>query len=121
MAGSTTVNGATFLTVPANSRWHGTVTLAASLTASGSTAAKESHPYIAVVGKAANFADGDEIVGLALATPAVSVTATLGTSVTDSVSTGLMVIQTHDDPVSLTLNFATAGTSARATAAGGVI
>lgn len=119
MANSTTVNGGIVVTVPANSNWLGSILLSASATVPIGGAAVATIPTVTVSGSGGNMKDGDTMAAVALAMPAVSVTALTGQQVASSMSTGFVNVQARATPVSLILNFAP-GVTAVAVAAGAV-
>ena len=63
------------------------------------------HPSVTVSGTGGrDWAAGDTVVALALALPAVGLTATVGASTTSSQTSGVIVIQAGANPLTLTLN-----------------
>lgn len=121
MPNSSNVNGATILTIPPNSIWSGSVTLAATLAvAVGGTAATD-YPSVTLHGTGGTWADGDHVIRLALFVPAVGLTAVTGSTATAAVSTGSINIQSRANPITLTVDFNPTGTSAVATAGGEII
>ena len=120
MANSTTANAGTVLTVPANKIWQGSVSLSATLAVSIGGSAGTQFPSITVSGLGANWADGDVVLKLALAVPAVGALSLAGATASGSVSTPEIRIRTRANPVSLILNIG-AGVTGVGTAVGHVI
>lgn len=118
MANSATTNNATILTIPANSIWRGSVTLAATLAVSGGGTAQTDYPKVVVSGTGGTWNDADVVVGLALFVPAVGVTAVTGSTATATISTGEIQVQSRTNPLLLKLSFNSTGTSAIGTAIG---
>lgn len=118
MANSATTNNATILTIPANSIWRGSITLAATLAVSGGGTAQTDYPKVVVSGSGGTWNDGDVVTGLALFVPAVGVTAVTGSTATATISTGEIQVQSRANPMTLKLSFNSTGTSAIGTAIG---
>lgn len=111
MANSTTVNGGTVLTIPANKVWRGSVSLCATLAVAVGGTAATNFPEIVVSGTGATWADGDVVIKLALFVPAVGVTAVQGSQVTATLATGSIQVQTRANPINLILNYGTGVTA----------
>lgn len=63
------------------------------------------HPSVTVSGTGMeDWSDGDTVVALALALPAVSATAPVGPSTSSSQTSGRIVIHARANPISLILN-----------------
>lgn len=105
MATSTTVNGGTVLTIPANRLWQGSVGLSATLTVAIGGAAASAVPTVTVSGTGQNVSNGDTLAAVALAVPAVNALALLGGQATATAIGGPLTIQTGSQAVSLILNF----------------
>lgn len=118
MANSSNANGGTVLTIPPNSIWRGSVSLCATLAVAVGGSAATSYPDIRVSGSGGTWANDDYVLRLALFVPAVGVTALTGSMVTATINTGEIQVQSRANPLTLVLNFTTAGTSAVATAIG---
>lgn len=121
VANSATTNGATILTIPANKTWYGSVMLGATLAVLVGGSAATSYPAVTLHGTGGTWTDGDLVASLALFVPAVGLTALTGSTATAAVSTGPISITARANPITLTLDFTTAGTSAVATAAGEIL
>lgn len=104
MANTTTVNGGTVFTIPANSIWRGSISISATLAVAVGGSAGTQFPSITVSGSGASWADGDTVVRLALFVPAVGVTAVTGSITTDSLSVNDIQIKTGANPINLILN-----------------
>lgn len=118
MANFGNTNGAVILTIPANKRWYGNVTLSASVMGVAGDASMTAHPSVTVSGTGASgWSDGDTVVAVALALPSVGVTSLVGASATTNQSSGLIVIHARANPISLILNLP-ARVTGNATAAG---
>ena len=105
MANFGSANGATILTVPANRRWVGTVSISATATGSAGDGTVTAHPSVTVSGAGAtDWGDGDTVVAVALALAPVSLTALTGSAVSASQTSGRIVIHARANPVSLILN-----------------
>jgi len=104
MANMTNANAGILITIPANSTWRGSVGISATLTVAIGGSAATQYPSVTVSGSGGTWRTGDTVVGLALATPAVAVTALAGLAVTASMSTGDIQVQTRANPVDLVLN-----------------
>lgn len=98
-------NGATILTIPARTRWHGQVNLSATATGTAGDTSMSAHPSVTLSGTGArDYADGDTVVAVALALPTVGLTSLVGMAASGSASSGKIVIQAGANPVSLILN-----------------
>lgn len=118
MSNTTSTDGATILTVPANTLWYGSIILSASLTtAAGLVAAASATPNITVSGAGGNLVNGDTVAKLQLNTPAQLVGALSGSTCHGSQVVGPMNVQARANPVSLILNTGGA-TAATGTAIG---
>jgi hypothetical protein len=103
--GTTTSNGGTLLTVPANSTWNGCITLSASLASgTGSASAASAAPSITVNGSGGNYADGDAITKLQLNTPAQLLGALSGTVCHGDVMIPKINVQAGANQITLILN-----------------
>lgn len=120
MANSTTANGGTVLTVPANKTWRGSVSLCATLAVSVGGGAATSFPAITVSGVGGTWADGDVVLKLALFVPAVGVTALTGSMVTATLATGDIQVQARANPIDLLLSIG-AGVTGVGTAIGEIL
>lgn len=117
MANTTTTNGGTVLTIPANSLWHGSISISATLAVLVGGAAATQYPSVTVSGQGATWGDGDTVVRLALFVPAVGLTSLTGGTASACMCTGPIHLQTRQNPISLILNFGS-GVTATATAVG---
>lgn len=120
MANSTTANGGTVITIPANTSWQGCVSLCATLAVAVGGSAATQFPSITVSGTGGTWPDGDTIVALALFVPAVGVTAVSGSQVAAGLATGHMSVQARANPISFILNYGT-GVTAVGTACGEIL
>lgn len=119
MANTTTMDGATFLTVPASTLWSGHIMLSGTLASgAGASSAQSAAPSVTVSGSGGNFSNGDTVVKLQLNTPTQLVGALSGTTSHGDISIGPINVQARaTGPISLILN--TGGsTAACATAIG---
>ena len=101
MSNSTTTNGGTVLTIPANAKWFGSISLSATLAVAVAGGAATGYPSITVSGAGGIWADGDVVLKLALFVPAVGITALTGALTTESLSISNVSIQTRENPISL--------------------
>lgn len=120
MSNSTTSNGGTVITVPANTTWIGSISLSATLAVAIGGAAATSYPSITVSGTDGTWSDGDVVLRLALFVPAVGVTALTGALARGDQTISSVRIQARENPISLILNVG-AGVTAVATAIGEVL
>lgn len=98
-------NGATILTIPADTRWHGQVNLSATATGGAGDATMTAHPSVTLSGTGArDYVNGDTVVAVALALPTVGLTSVVGMSVNGAATSGEIVIQAGANPISLILN-----------------
>lgn len=120
MPNSTIVNGGTIFTIPANSLWHGSISLCATLAVAGGGSAATSYPSITLSGEGGTWPDGHTIAALALFVPAVGVTAVSGSQVSESMVINNVSIRARDNDLSFILNYGT-GVTAVGTACGEVL
>lgn len=104
MSNSTNVNGGVIITVPANSTWNGSVSLSATLAVAIGGAAVTSYPSITVLGAGGAWTNGDTVLGMALAVPAVGASALTGAIAHGDQVLPNVRVQTRENPVSLILN-----------------
>lgn len=113
-----TADGAVIVTVPANRNWLGSVILsAAQAQALGASPGSTCRPSVTISGAGGNYADGDTVIAVALALPAIALAATVGAGAHNSAATGFINVQARENPVSMILNVP-AGVTAVATASG---
>jgi hypothetical protein len=120
MSNSTTVDGGTIVTIPANSLWHGSISLCATLAVSAGGAAATSFPSITLSGEGGTWPDGHTIAALALFVPAVGATAVTGSQATESMVINNVSIRARDNDLSFILNHG-AGITAVGTACGEIL
>lgn len=118
VANSASTNGGTVLTIPANSVWRGSVSISAALTVAIGGGAVAAQPSVTVSGSGGSWANGDVVVAVSVAAPAVGALALLGLLATNSLATGDILVQARANPLTLVLNFSGAGVSAVAVAIG---
>lgn len=105
MSNTTSTNGGTVITVPANTLWVGSIILSASLASgTGAVGAQSATPNITVDGSGGNLVDGDTVAKVQLNTPAQLVGALSGTVAHGNQVIGPMNVQARSNPVSLILN-----------------
>lgn len=98
-------NGAVILTVPANGRWVGTVSISATATGAAGDSSMSAHPSVLISGSGADdWANGDTVVAVALGLPTVALTSLVGSAVSASASAGDVFIHARANPISLVLN-----------------
>ena len=117
MSNMATVDGTVLVTVPPNRNWIGSMILSAAQTTAAGAAAGACRPSVTISGADGNYADGDTVVAVALSVPAVALTALIGASAHNSVSTGPINIQARGNQVTAVLHVP-AGTNVVATASG---
>lgn len=117
MTNSSTVDGGTVLTIPANKTWSGHLTLAATLAVAIGGAAATRYPTVTISGTGGNMTNGDALISLALFVPAVGVTALTGATASQALAIGPIQVQAGANPVTLLLTLGS-GVSGAATAAG---
>jgi hypothetical protein len=117
MANSSTVNGGTVLTIPANSIWQGCVIMSGALVNAPGGSASTVTATVAISGTGGNWNNGDIAAALTLAVPAVNLTALIGASALQTLSTAQITIQSRANPVLLVLTLPT-GMSGIAVASG---
>jgi hypothetical protein len=119
MSNTATTDGGTLLTVPANSTWLGSVILSATLAVAIGGAAATARPSVTISPDAPPYSDGDTVVAVALAVPAVAALSLIGGATGATATVESISIQTGDDPATLTLHVP-AGITAVAVASGGL-
>lgn len=118
MSNTATTDGGTVLTIPANSRWLGSISLSATYTTQINTASSTRRPSITVSGAGGNWDDGNTVLAMDLTNPPVLATSASGGSTHGDAVTPQVVVQARANPVSLILNLGGTGVTAIAVACG---
>lgn len=106
LAGGSTANGGTIITIPAGASWSGVIELSASLTNSVGSGAVQNQPTITLQGTGSEFASGTVLARLSLSCPAIGALALVGFANNDCVTKEVQIDNLGVNNVTLQLNHA---------------
>lgn len=118
--GNSTTDNGTIITIPANARWTGSVTLSATLAAATVGSVTPAYPTVTIEGTGADPAPGTIVAQLALATPLINIVTLLASPSTDTTTTPVVTVSTYASGLPATLKLHFNGVNAASAVASGV-